>query len=293
MKKTRYIPYGYTIRNGKTVIERSEADVIRKIFNDYVNGYSLNDLSEYLTSQKVPYTSKKVEWNKARIARIIDNLKYIGDEEYDPIIDEALYEHAVRCKTARQRNNESTTCDGINTIRNRIKCGYCEEMMVRRYTSKCKIRESWQCSNSECGIRVRITDGLLLEKLTILLNRIIENNRLLSPKSKQEASDEPHYIQKLINELNQEMSCPSVSEDKILANIREIASARYINSNAKQRVTIQIIQNRVRMMKIQKEFNADYFNDLIEYIIMNDGCELQLITKTETIIREEKEKWKE
>ena len=32
MKKTRFIPYGYTVRNGKTVIEHAEADIIKEIF---------------------------------------------------------------------------------------------------------------------------------------------------------------------------------------------------------------------------------------------------------------------
>ena len=32
MKKIRYIPYGYTMRNGRTVIAQDEATVIREIF---------------------------------------------------------------------------------------------------------------------------------------------------------------------------------------------------------------------------------------------------------------------
>ena len=36
MKKTRFIPYGYTIREGRTVIEHSEAEIIREIFDEYI-----------------------------------------------------------------------------------------------------------------------------------------------------------------------------------------------------------------------------------------------------------------
>ena len=36
MKKIRYIPYGYTMRNGRTVISTEEAEVIRDIFKAYV-----------------------------------------------------------------------------------------------------------------------------------------------------------------------------------------------------------------------------------------------------------------
>ena len=46
MKKTRYIPYGYTMQNGATVVEHSEAEVIRRIFESYINGNSLKDIAD-------------------------------------------------------------------------------------------------------------------------------------------------------------------------------------------------------------------------------------------------------
>ena len=91
MKKTRFIPYGYTIREGRTVIEHTEAEIIREIFDEYIKGASLKEIAESLTQRKIPYTEKTDTWDKARIARIIDNAKYIGDDEYDPIIDEDTY----------------------------------------------------------------------------------------------------------------------------------------------------------------------------------------------------------
>ena len=102
MKKTRYIPYGYTMRNGRTVISGEEAEVIREIFKSYLNGASLKAIADELTDHQIPYTQKSAIWDKARIARIIDNAKYAGTEEYDPIIDEEMYEAAVNLKIARQ-----------------------------------------------------------------------------------------------------------------------------------------------------------------------------------------------
>ena len=46
MKKTRFIPYGYTMRDGRTVIQHEEADVIRHIFSSYISGASLKEISE-------------------------------------------------------------------------------------------------------------------------------------------------------------------------------------------------------------------------------------------------------
>lgn len=58
MKKTRYIPYGYTMRNGRTVISGEEAEVIREIFNSYLNGASLKAIADELTDRQIPYTQR-------------------------------------------------------------------------------------------------------------------------------------------------------------------------------------------------------------------------------------------
>ena len=52
MKKIRYIPYGYTMRNGRTVIAQDEAAVIREIFSAYINGASLQSIAELLTESR-------------------------------------------------------------------------------------------------------------------------------------------------------------------------------------------------------------------------------------------------
>ena len=87
-------------------------------------------------------------------------------------------------KAARQRSVVQKECEGIALIRNRVKCADCGSLMVRRISSKRNIKESWTCQNPECGKRLRISDGDLLQKVTILMNRIIENSELLIPKPK-------------------------------------------------------------------------------------------------------------
>ena len=125
MKKIRYIPYGYTMRNGRTVISTEEAEIIREIFKAYLEGASLKAIAEELTGRQIPYTQKTTTWDKARIARIIDNAKYIGTEEYDPIIDEDMYEAAVSLKTARQRNTCEKENDAIDLLRDFVRCDNC------------------------------------------------------------------------------------------------------------------------------------------------------------------------
>ena len=53
--------------------------------------------------------------------------------------------------------------------------------MHRRVNSKLRIRESWECTNPNCGIRVRISDNHLLEIVVSLLNRLITKIRKAKP----------------------------------------------------------------------------------------------------------------
>lgn len=285
MKKTRFIPYGYTIREGRTVIEHTEAEIIREIFDEYIKGASLKDIAENLTQRRIPYTEKTDVWDKARIARIIDNAKYIGDEEYDPIIDEDTYEGAVSMKAARQRNTVQKECEGIALLRNRVKCEDCGSPMVRRICSKRHVKESWTCQNAECGKRLRISDGDLLQKITILMNRIIENSELLIPKPKTRIVDSP-TVANLQRQVDAELEKDHPSEEYIVEKISDIASQLYKETQAKKIIVAQIARKRASMMNPQENFNCDYFSDLIDYITLSSSGKVRLHTKVGTEITE-------
>ena len=285
MKKTRFIPYGYTIREGRTVIEHTEAEIIREIFDEYIKGASLKDIAENLTQRRIPYTEKTDVWDKARIARIIDNAKYIGDEEYDPIIDEDTYDGAVSMKAARQRNTVQKECEGIALLRNRVKCEDCGSPMVRRICSKRHVKESWTCQNAECGKRLRISDGDLLQKITILMNRIIENSELLIPKPKTRIVDSP-TVANLQRQVDAELGKDHPSEEYIVEKISDIASQLYKETQAKKIIVAQIARKRASMMKPQENFNCDYFSDLIDYITLSSSGKVRLHTKVGTEITE-------
>lgn len=287
MKKIRFIPFGYTMRDGRTIIDHDEADVIRQIFDTYLQGASLKEIAESLTLQKIPYTEKTAAWDKARIARILENANYIGEGEYDPIIDEDTYECALAAKAARQRRTLEPENEGIQLIRNRVKCAQCGASMVRRLSSKLPIRESWLCSNEECGIRVRISDGDLLAKIQMGINRIIENTNLLIPRQMEKTEDSP-IIRQMQEQINTELCRQNPSEELILEKISGIASRLYEESQGKEQIAAQLARKRVALMEPKKSFQCDYFTDLITYFLLDADGQVILHTKTNQRIGAEK-----
>ena len=289
MKKIRYLPFGYTIRNGHTVIEQQEADIVRNIFKAYIQGASLKEIAEDLTAKKIPYTERTCVWDKARISRILENAKYTGDEEFETIIDENIYEEAVAVKSARRWNQAAQESDGIRQIRDYVRCGQCGAPMLRHINSKRAIRESWTCSNADCGIRVRISDGELLQKVTLLMNRIIENADLLLPHEIVRRTDSP-AVQELQQQIANEMLREQPDEQRIVDLLREIAGQLYRQTNAKTQIAAQIARKRAALMHPQDAFNSACFSSLIDAVSLSAGGSVILHTKTQTEIYESEDK---
>ena len=289
MKKIRYLPFGYTIRNGQTVIDQQEAETVRGIFTAYIHGASLKEIAEDLTAKNIPYTERSCVWDKARISRILENAKYTGDAEFDAIIEDAVYEEAVAAKSARRWNRAVTECEGIRQLRDHIRCGQCGAPMLRHINSKRAIRESWTCSNADCGIRVRVSDGELLRKITLLMNRVIANADLMLPHPKIKHRDSA-VVLNLQQQISDEMEQERPSEDRIATLLCEIAGQLYKETNAKTQIAAQIARKRVSLMKPQDAFNAAYFSELIDAVSLHVGGGVVLHTKTETDICESEDK---
>ena len=277
MKKIRYIPYGYTMRNGRTVIAQDEAAIIREIFSAYINGASLQSIAELLTERKIPYSERTDVWDKARIARIIGNAKYIGDGEYDPIIEEEQYEEAAAVKTARQRNTFEKNLEGLDLLRDLVRCAECGAPMRRRVSSKHRIRESWDCTNP---------DTHLLEKVTILMNRIIANSYLLipHPKKRKELSAE---AQRINREIDAELEQNDPSDTLIIVKTIEMAERLYAESDTHLQIAASIARKRVSLMTPQEEFSPAYFSDIAAYLTLGSGGKVVLHTKTDVEIGDE------
>jgi len=92
------VPYGYVITNSKTMsfeIDEAAADVVRKIFELYIDGWGYKKIANHLTDQHIPtprmaeklrkeakgqeYKGKaKVEWSIVTVSEILNNDFYIG-----------------------------------------------------------------------------------------------------------------------------------------------------------------------------------------------------------------------
>ena len=98
MLKNRNIPFGYCVINGQYAINEKEAEAVRKIFEEYINGKSLKTIA---AEMQIPYNSGKAVWNKNMVCRVLENSKYLGENGFPKIILKEDFEQAARIKAER------------------------------------------------------------------------------------------------------------------------------------------------------------------------------------------------
>ena len=65
--------------DGKLVVNREQAEVVRKIFGGFLSGKSAFQIAKDLTLDKIPTPSGKDKWNVTTVQSILSNEKYRGD----------------------------------------------------------------------------------------------------------------------------------------------------------------------------------------------------------------------
>ena len=74
-------PFGYSIKNGKAVVDTAKANIIRQFFADYLSGMGLTSAAK--KAGFAPYHGSA--------KRMLTNRCYLGDDFYPAIIDEETF----------------------------------------------------------------------------------------------------------------------------------------------------------------------------------------------------------
>ena len=158
--KNRKLPFGYELRMGKVCIKEPEAAVVRQIFHSYREGASYNQIAGSLGSQPVPYREDGQPWNKNMVARILQDERYTGTDDFPRVIEPEIFQtnQQKRPKTGGSPENAKE----LRLLRDLVVCAHCGTPMTRNQ------RDNWTCP--QCGgSSVKKTGTELLADLQRLL----------------------------------------------------------------------------------------------------------------------------
>lgn len=168
------ISYGYGYEHGKLIIIEKEAEIVKRIFQEYLVGKTLKEIAMQLQEEKTEYDKGIYQWNKNRICRILENKKYIGENDYPIIISQDSFNrtNAVKSKKGFQKKITSKRVLFLKPI---VFCAECGQNMHRR--AKQRIKEKWLCP-SGCKCSKYIDDDVLVSAMTAAIQTFKKNPNL-------------------------------------------------------------------------------------------------------------------
>lgn len=131
------VPTGYDYVNGHLVIREDEAVQIRKIFELFLQGWTINKIRQYMHEN---YTNRYSSWaQSSAVSTVLRNPLYIGllpsraegksyKGEHEPIIDEVTFKKAQQLLNARSEkvgDHISHPFRAKNLLIGFIYCGQC------------------------------------------------------------------------------------------------------------------------------------------------------------------------
>lgn len=166
----RHMPIGYKLVDGKIQLDESKAAVVKKIFADYLSGASTSSLAKQVTEMGFPNANNKASWNHGSIGKILENIKYLGDEFYPPMIDTELFEQVQKRRKERceqlGRSIQPNSENRQYPFTEKLRCGECGEV-YRKYIEHCgraSEKSFWKCKRYIYKNRVCCRCGFLADE---------------------------------------------------------------------------------------------------------------------------------
>lgn len=280
----RHMPIGYKLVNGKVVLETKKVKTVQKIFKDYLNGASMIAIAKELTATGFPNANNKTSWNHGSVGRVLENIKYLGDDMYPQVINKKEFELVQsRRKSVGKRLGRSLQHNSMKSqslFSQKLKCGECNES-YRKYTEhvgKPSEKSNWKCKNYIYKNKVHCRNLFLTEEeiegiFISATNKILSKMWLLDKKHKKEVprmTIEIRKIEEQIKELEEE---EQFSSKELSELIIKRATAYYNNSKiGDYDYNTKKMKEELAGKEPLMEFNEDLFIKIIKQItIFKDG----------------------
>ncbi len=186
---------GYNLKNGVLTINDDEAELVRHIYDKYIDGKGLHIIAKELMEEGYKTKNGNKEWTNKSIRTILQNEKYCGDliqkktytpnflthekkynygeeafviiqNHHEPIINREIFEY-VQAEFKRKSEvykNDKNKHSNRYAFSGKIKCGLCG----RRYVATFKTRKdgtkrkNWNCYNRHRNGKLHSVNGEMI-----------------------------------------------------------------------------------------------------------------------------------
>ena len=168
---------GYTKdEEGQLIIVAEEAEIVRRIFMEFLCGISMSGIARGLTADRVPTPTGGSKWYTSTIKSILTNEKYMGDailqkyytkdfltkkqvvndgvypsyyieNDHEPIISRDVYHQVQKIlqQRAEKRDVSRNRYNYYYALSGKIVCGKCGSPYYRFHMNGKNIHSTWRC----------------------------------------------------------------------------------------------------------------------------------------------------
>ena len=281
--KNRNIPFGYRFEDGKIVVNPDEQNTLQRICSEYLDGRSLLQSANGLESDKVEFAPGVITWNKARIMRIVDDDRYLGNATYPQVIDETTVENLRSRKASRNTQTSTDRQSGIYLLKVPVVCPACGKPMRRLQDTRCKCTQKWVCN--QCHIQIKKEDTDLMEDIVDLLNGLIRNPAII--RSALPGQAEPSAEQRrLDNEIARTLEGYDFDKDALREKLYQRAAIGYQQIGNEAYVEYKL-KNALEQHDILDGFDSELTNKTVKLIRLTESGSVSIILSNDQVIRKE------
>ena len=256
--RNRSIPFGYQYQNGVLAAHPQESQTVQAVFTAYLSGEPLSKIAAHLTTKLVEYLPGRWQWDKARVKRILDNAKYIGNGEYPPIIKEKDFQLAHQKKESANTNRHPVVED-IKLFKGLTHCHHCGNAMVRRMDSRMEHPVTWKCP--QCGYFLPLPDEEFKQRVFLLQAR------------------------RLTNEIYRKLDSGDFSEDELVTLALQCAAKNYEAITSARHITDRLTATLLHAGPLSA-FDRELFQRTVSEIHLTRKGEILLKLQNGVIIGE-------
>lgn len=280
----RHMPIGYKLVDGKIRIDEPKADVVKRIFQDYATGASLLVIAKELTSEGFLNANSQPRWYHGTVSKILDNVKYQGDNLYPRLIEKDLFEKVKNRRNEQceklGRNLQLNSMSRQSVFSGILRCGECGDV-YRKYverSGRLTKRTFWKCKryiyqNRVCCCNSFILDEQIESAFLSAANRILTRKQYLDYIPKKEPDASNPVFAKLDSEIKELEAEGRYSSKELPALLFERAKAFYETAQVDDRAYNAEKMKRAFLHKdVMTQFDGELFRMAIRQVtVHNDG----------------------
>lgn len=282
--KNRNIPFGYCYDNGTVSIHAKEAEILKQIFEWYIDGLSLLKIAEKLNGEQTEYMPGVIGWNKARLMRMIEDERYVGNETCPALITSDIYDELQKLKCGRNTQKHTDRTTDIFKLNLPVLCPNCGCEMHRRHDHRYKVTERWICENKECKTMIVLSDESLLQGITDTLNTAISHPDMIVTADKN--SEPSNDVRRMNTEIAHTLETYSFPKDSLRKKMMECVSLKYADIDNEKYISKRLKADLEKSSPLLS-YSADLCRRTVKSVILGTDGTVNLTLLNNQKIRKE------